>query len=103
MEQAREGQLTGAGPAADLILGLEHRDAHTLAGQRDPAGEPIRARADDDRLAQATGTGSFARAVPRSTSTGKSKDSSSQGWLATMSATATEPSSSSPSAASQIS
>ena len=81
MEQARDGQLTGAGPAADLILGLEHRDAR-IAGQRDGAGEPIRARADDDRLAQATGTAS-SPTVPRSTSTGKSKDSSSHGWLAT--------------------
>ena len=101
-------------PAADPVLGLEHRHLDAIACQLHRGGEPIRPRADDDRLAQGlgeypgdfvppTGRDSSRATAPPSTTTGKSKDSSSHGWLVTMSFTAIVPSSSRPSTASQIS
>ena len=79
--------------------------SHPLARQRHRAGQPVGAGADDDRVAQmafATRFSSpgFLTPGPPVTSTGKSNDSSSHGWRSTMSATATDPSSTRPLAAS---
>src|SRR4029077_10878713 len=100
--------------APDPVGRLEHRHLHAIPRQLDGAGEAVGPRADDDRLAQRLGEYrgdseppigrvSSRPAAPPSTTTGKSKDSSSHGWLVTMSLTATVPSSSSPSTGSQIS
>ena len=87
-------------PPPSVVLRLEHGHADALARERHRAGQPVRARAHDDRLAHAM-TG--CRPLPvRVTSTGKSKDSSSHGPRLTISATSTQPSSSSPAAASWI-
>ena len=53
VQDAGDRQLAGAGAAADRLGGLEHRHLHPLPGERDRAGEPVRARADDDRRAHA--------------------------------------------------
>ena len=114
VEQPGHGQLAGPRAATDPVLGLEHRHLDAIARQLHRGGEPIGPRADDDRLAQGlaeypgdfvppTGRDSSRATAPPSTTTGKSKDSSSHGWLVTMSFTAIVPSSSRPSTASQIS
>src|SRR4051812_7365262 len=114
VEQPGHRQLAGPRAAPDAVLGLEHRHAHAVAREFDSAGEPVGPRADDDRFAQRlgeyrgdseppTGRGASRPIAPPSTTTGKSKNSSSHGWLVTMSLTATVPSSSRPSTGSQIS
>lgn len=72
MQQSRDGELAGAGAAADRRLGLEHRHLHAIPSQLHGTGKPVGARADDDRVAQATGTGSSPTAAPVSTATGRS-------------------------------
>ena len=67
----------------------------TIASLNDSASSQATPRPDGERLLRAT--------APPSTTTGKSKDSSSQGWLVTMSFTATVPSSRRPSTGSQTS
>ena len=86
VEQARQGQLAGAGTAADRLGRLDHRHPHPAARQDRGAGQPVGAGPDDHRLAHA---GRAGKGLP-----------SSQGWRPTMSATSTVPSSTRPSAAS---
>ena len=43
-----------SGGAAESVLRLEHRHAHALARERRRAGQPVRARAHDNRLGHAT-------------------------------------------------
>ncbi len=100
VHKPRDGELPAARPAPDRLGGLEHGDRDPLPGERHRAREPIRAGADDDRLAHAVVTGLAGRSRPRVTSTGNSQDSSSQGPRLTISATSTQPSSSRPEAAS---
>ena len=118
VQHARHGQLGAAGAAADRRLGLEHGHAAPRPApapprrparwgrsrppspcSRDPS--PVTHRAVEVAMATPTAQVCLPLPVsPRATATGKSQDSSSQGWRSTMSATAIEPSSSSPSAAS---
>ena len=51
VDQAGQGQLGAAGAAADRLRRLDHGHRHPAAGQGRGAGEPVRAGADDDRLA----------------------------------------------------
>ncbi len=102
VQEPGNGELAAARAAADRLLGFEHGDADALAGERDRAGQPVGAGADDDCFAHAI-AGWADRSPPRRvTSTGKSQDSSSQGPRSSMSATSTQPSSTSPDAASQM-
>ena len=55
VEHPGNGELARPGTAADLVGGLEHRHPHSFARERERAREPVRARADDDRFAHATG------------------------------------------------
>ena len=57
MDEPRDRELAAARAAPDRVLGLEHRDLDALARERDRAGQPVRAGADDDRGAHATGGG----------------------------------------------
>ena len=100
VDDSRDRQFRAAGAAADRLGRLQHRHLDARLGQRHRAGEPVGARADDRCRAHAGAAARLAGSSRRSTSTGNSHDSSSQGWRSTMSATATEPSSTSPVAAS---
>ncbi len=87
VDEPGHGHFRAAGAAADRRCGLDHGHRDAAAGQRRRAGQAVGAGADDDRVAHpagATGNGS----------------PPSQGWLPTMSATLTLPSSTRPVAAS---
>ena len=53
VQQAGQGQLAGAGAAADRLGGLDHRHPDPAGAQRRGAGQPVGAGADDHRLAHA--------------------------------------------------
>ncbi len=48
VQDTGQGQLAGAGAAADVVGRLEHGDVEAVLGQPDGGGEPVRARADHD-------------------------------------------------------
>ena len=63
----RPGTVSSLRPraAADRLRGLEHGHLDALARERDRAGEPVRAGADDDRVAHATCAAAAARRCRR--------------------------------------
>ena len=50
VQEAGQGQLRGAGAAADRVLALEHRDRPARLRERDRGGQPVGTGADDDRV-----------------------------------------------------
>ena len=63
VDEARERQLARPDAAARLLGGLEDLDLEPLARELDRGGEPVGARADDDRIgSQATPASAEVRA-----------------------------------------
>jgi hypothetical protein len=63
VDEARERELGRADAAAGLVRGLANRDREPGPRERDRCGEPVRARADDDRVGpQATSASAEERA-----------------------------------------
>ena len=95
------GQLARPRAAADPVVSLEHGHLDALARERDSGGQPVRAGAHYDGAAHARAVAAGAVSFRGwTTSTGKSNEPSSHGPRLTISATSTQPSSSSPVAAS---
>ena len=101
VEQPGQSQLAGPRAAAYRLRGFENGHLDALARKRHCRCQPVGAGADDDRAAHsAAATDSAVLVRPPMTSTGNSQDSSSHGPRLRISATSTQPSSSSPDAAS---
>lgn len=88
VDQAGDGELAGAGSAADLLGCLEDLDVHAATGEVDGGGEPVGPAADHDRRTHACTSSCSAsvRSIVHCTSNGMGPLGN-QGCSATASAT----------------